>query len=138
MEAANLESETDAVHHEPCGLLGHSDGAVNFVAAHSIFAIGDHPDGYKPFVQRDRRVFEDGIDLDGELPFGVRSLAFPNPASGKESDFLGTAARTGHAIAETTRHEEIQAIVGISEVDDCSLKGLGIGCHDPILARIGY
>ena len=138
VKAANLQGETNAVHHEPSGLLSDADGAVNFVAAHAVFAIGNHPHGYEPFVQRDRRIFEDGIDLDGELPFGVLRFALPDSASGKKANFLGAATRTEHAVTEATSYEEIQAVVGIGEVDDCGLKGLGIGCHDPILAQLGY
>jgi hypothetical protein len=71
MKAADLQSEPDAVHHEPCGLLSHADGAVNFVATYPILAIGNHPTGNQPVVQRDWRVLENRIDPDGELPLGV-------------------------------------------------------------------
>src|SRR5436190_2671748 len=73
-----LHGETNAMEHEPCGLLGDLNILGDFVAADSIFAVSDHPHCHEPFVERDGGIFHDGSDLNGELAFGMMAAALPD------------------------------------------------------------
>src|SRR5450631_1817499 len=60
--------------HEPCGLLGDSQGTHNFVGRNTVLAGYEHPKSREPFLQRDGRLFEDRPDLYGELAAAVTAL----------------------------------------------------------------
>lgn len=62
-----LQREPNTMEHEPCGLLGNANRAVNLPRANPVLAIGDHPDSREPLIQSERRVLEYGPDLDAEL-----------------------------------------------------------------------
>src|SRR5207244_114474 len=70
-----LQSEPNAMQHEPRRLLGYSDSPRDLVRANTVSAIGDHPHDHKPLLQRNRRVLKNGSDLRGELAFCVSALA---------------------------------------------------------------
>jgi hypothetical protein len=53
--------------HEPSGLLRYSNGSVNLPRANAILAANQKPESREPLLQRDWRILEDGINLDGEL-----------------------------------------------------------------------
>jgi hypothetical protein len=42
--------DADAVKHEPSRFLGHTQSAVEFIAADAILAIREHPSGGKPLL----------------------------------------------------------------------------------------
>jgi hypothetical protein len=92
-----LHGETNAVEHEPCGLLSNLNVFGDFVATDSVFAVGDHPHCHEPFVERDGGIFHDGSDLDGELALGVMAGALPDAAISVELHLVRSASRTDHA-----------------------------------------
>ena len=91
-----LHYHSDAMQHEPCGLLSNLHITSNLVAANSVFAVGDEPSCGEPFVERDRRIFHDGTNLDGELALGMVSGASPSAALGAEFNCRRAARRTEH------------------------------------------
>ena len=40
---------------------------MQFVTAHAVLTVGNHPHGREPLAQRDRAVFHDRADFDCEL-----------------------------------------------------------------------
>ena len=40
---------------------------MNLVRRNTVLATHQHPQSREPFLQRDRRILEDGFDFDGEL-----------------------------------------------------------------------
>jgi hypothetical protein len=50
---AGLHGEPDAVQHEPRGLLCDAERAGDLVAAHTVFAVGEHPQRAQPLVETD-------------------------------------------------------------------------------------
>src|SRR5271168_3691943 len=54
---AVLEGETDAVQHEPRGLLSDLQIAGNLVAADAVLAVHYQPDRHEPLVESDGRLF---------------------------------------------------------------------------------
>ena len=77
--------------HEPCALLCNANCAMDFIAAHAILAIADHPDRGHPLVERDRRIFKNRADLDCELL--LASVAEPELTSLHKRIALRTATR---------------------------------------------
>jgi hypothetical protein len=129
-ERTILQSEPDTVKHEPCSLLCDLQISCDFIGTDSVFAIGNQPDGGKPLVQTERRILEDGSDLDRELSFRMFALALPQSAAWQKVDFRGPAAWTGYTTRPSSLCNIIQAVVGIREVQDCFLKGLWFFGHD--------
>ena len=76
-----LHREPDARQHEPRGLLGHADGAVQFVAGNAVL-VHQQPHSGKPLVEAERAILEDRPGLDGEL-FPAR-LALPQSPRGDQ------------------------------------------------------
>jgi hypothetical protein len=108
---------------------------VNLVAAYTVLAVCNHPDGSEPLVQRDRGFLEDRADLDGELLFWMVFLALPEAASRDEAHVFRLAGWADRAIGEYPQHKEIKAAVGVSEVGDGLLEGFRFVCHEPTLAN---
>jgi hypothetical protein len=125
-----LHGEADAVAHEPCGLLCNAEGPVKFPGAIPVLAVGNHPSGCEPFVQADRGVFEDGSDLDGELPLGMLRGTLPTEMLGLVVDLGAPTGRAYDTLRPTTRDEVVDAVLWISKVDDGLLKGLGFVGHN--------
>jgi|SRR6266850_146366 len=127
---AGLHGETDAMQHEPCGLLSDAKGAAYFVGTNPIFAIGNHPDSDEPFVQWERRILKDGPNLHRKLTLGMDALALPLPLVFEEHGILAlTGWASNHAIGPAQLDHEFQAIVGVGEVDDGLLESLWFGAH---------
>lgn len=115
---SGLHGEPDSMEHEPCGLLSDSESASYFVGANAIFAVGDHPHCDKPLVERKRRILKDSPDLCRELPFGMLALALPYPASGKEANVFALAGGAFDTVGPAARNDELDAVIGIGEVND--------------------
>jgi hypothetical protein len=81
----------NAVHHEPCRLLGDFESLPNLVARDSVLAVRHHPHGAEPFVETDSRILKDRADLDRELLLAV--LALPKEPRGKVGSPLTGASR---------------------------------------------
>jgi hypothetical protein len=123
-EGAALHGKPDAVHHEPSRLLSDADSAGHFVGTDSVLAIGDHPNGGKPFVEGDWGILENGSHLRGELPLAVDALALPLALIGEESG-IGAATGRAHDSAGPSQSDHVvKTILGIGEEYDCLLKCL--------------
>ena len=65
--------------HEPGGLLSHTDSAVQFVGADAVLRAGKQPERDEPLVKPERRILEDGPDLDRELASRMLFATLPAP-----------------------------------------------------------
>jgi hypothetical protein len=127
---AGLHRKPDSMKHEPCGLLGDTESAGHFVGTDSIFAVRNHPDSDKPFVEWQSGIFHDGSDLDGELPMVVNILALPFPLILEKNSVLSATSGAGYdAIRPAQFDHECEAVVWVGEVNDGLLKGLWLGFH---------
>jgi len=118
-EGAILHRKPDAMKHEPCGLLCDAESASDFIRTDSVLAVGNHPNGDEPLVERDWGIFEDGADLDGELAVVVDALALPLALILEEYRILASTSRAGHnAIGPAQLDHEIEAIIGVREVEN--------------------
>lgn len=132
-----LHGKSNPVEHEPSGLLGDADSAVEFVGTDAVLAVGNHPHGGKPLVQPDGGIFKDGSDLDGELGLGVPSLALPDAPGLQIGHLLRSASWTANdAVLPTLCGEEVNAVVGVREVNYRFLKGFWFGFHDSIITEV--
>ena len=86
-----LHGETNALEHEPCGLLRDADSASDFVRADAVLRVGDHPHARQPLIQAERGVLENRAGLEGELSLRVTGLALPSVAGLVEIDRLRPA-----------------------------------------------
>lgn len=129
-ESAALHRKTNPMEHEPRGLLGDAECASYFVGTDSVLAVGNHPNGDEPLVERNRGILHDGSDLDGKLPMVMDALALPLPLILEEHSVLTTTGRAGDfAIGPSQLDHEFEAVVGVCEVDDGLLECSGLGCH---------
>jgi len=60
-------SFTNPMQHEPCGLLGNFQVAVQLPRANPILAVADHPDRDHPLVESKSGVLKDRADFEREL-----------------------------------------------------------------------
>ena len=118
----SLHGESDAVQHEPCGLLGDADSAGHFIGTDAIFAIGDHPNGNEPLVETDWRILENGSDFDAELPMVVNALALPLPLIRKEVGVFAFTSGANNAVWPAQVYHPIQTVIWTGEVNDCLLE----------------
>src|SRR5882724_1032953 len=128
-ERAILHCETDSVEHEPCRLLSDAKRATHFIGTNAVLAIGNHPNSDEPLAQRQCRIFEDSSNLYAELFFGMPSLAFPHPASRDEAHIIPATGGALNAIGPAPRNHELEAVVGVGEVNDGLLESLWFGAH---------
>ncbi len=124
-----LHRKTDSVKHEPCGLLSDAKSAGHFVGTDAVFAVGNHPHCDEPLVERQSRILKDSPDLHRELFASVLALAFPHAASGDKANFFALTSRAGNAIGPAPRNHELEAVIGVSEVNNGLLEGLWFGVH---------
>src|SRR6185437_15936206 len=89
-----MQGQAQTLQHEPCGLLGDSQSAVNFQTAHTVFAIDQHPKSSHPLIERDWRILHYSSNLEGELLIAV--IAKPDAASLDERMLRSLATGTGH------------------------------------------
>jgi len=127
VEGASLHGEPDAMEHEPRGLLSHADAACDLVGTDAVLGVADQPHGGKPLVEADRRILEDGSDLDGELLTRVLRATSPDPASLDERHGLTAACRASHAIGPAQIDHEGERPVRIGEVADRVYEGRRYG-----------
>jgi hypothetical protein len=84
-----VQSRTKPLKHEPRGLLGDSESAVDLHARHTVLAINQHPESGHPLVETERRILENRPDFQRELL--IAATAEPQTAGFDEVVFLGTA-----------------------------------------------
>ena len=124
-ERAVLHSESDAMEHEPCGLLSDAESAAHFIRANAVLAIRNHPNGDKPLVQTNRRILKDGPDLDRELPMMVDGLALPLVLILEEDHVFPATSGAGYnAIRPAQLDHEVEAVVRVGEVNHSLLESL--------------
>ena len=110
------EPQANAVQHKPCRLLGNSDGLANFIRTDTVLAVGQHPNGGKPLVRSDRRIFHDGADLGRELAGLVYALALPLALVLQIDRISPTAERAvHHAIRPAKALHVLHSVIGIGE-----------------------
>jgi len=141
-EGIGLHGETDAMQHEPSGLLGDAERPVNFVGADAVLAVGDHPNCDKPFIERKRRILKDSPDFGRELLADMSGLAFPHAPGRDKAHVFASTGGAFDAIGPAALDHELEAVVRVREVGDGLLQcvWLGhLGCpHKPRVAPTGY
>src|SRR2546425_12964395 len=106
-----MQSESNPMHHEPSGFLGHAEIATDFVTADAVLAVHEKPHGGKPFVQADRRVFENCRGLQREAGLIMLAVALPDARVFKIGYMLRTTVRAAHdAIWPAQFHHELAAV----------------------------
>jgi hypothetical protein len=99
-------------------------------------AVGDEPDGGKPFIETEGGILEDRSDLERELL--AASLALPDLAGGNERWFAVVATRADDFAARPAELEnEIEGPVEIAEIADSlnQVGGFGNRFHTRMLRR---
>jgi hypothetical protein len=122
-DGAILHCKPNAVKHEPCGFLSDAEGAANFVGTDSILAVSQHPKCDEPFVEGDWGVLKDSSDLRAELFPGVLCFAFPHSPSRDKANVFTSASWALDTIGPAALDHEVEAVVGVGEVDDGLLQG---------------
>lgn len=89
VDALNLHRGPNPVQHEPSGGLGDANVAGDFVAAHSVLAVGDQPDGQEPFVERNLARLKHGAQAAAELLPAVFAAEHPASLDLANADALG-------------------------------------------------
>lgn len=117
-----LHGETNPMEHEPCGLLSDAKSAANLVRANTVFAVRNHPNSDEPLVERERGILKNSSHFAGELLASVFPFAFPHPASRDESNIIAATSGAFDAIRPTARHDEVEAVVRVGEVNDGLLE----------------
>ena len=119
-----LQSQTNAMQHEPCSLLGNAEIAGEFARTDAILAIREQPKSGKPFVKADGGVLAETAYLDREFALGVMLRALPSPALRIESaDAIGAAhGANDFAVRPAFRSQVVNAVVLIREINDCVLQ----------------
>src|ERR1039458_90227 len=107
--------------HEPSGLLGDVQGAMNLPRTDAVLGIGNHPDGRKPLLQGKRRVLKNRADFGGKLTAWMLGLALPTALSRKEVNIGTTAGRANYALGPAFSGHAPERIVRIGKGDDCFL-----------------
>lgn len=119
-----LNSEANALQHEPSSFLGDAKRATNLVGTNPVLRVHDQPESRKPLAEGKCAIFKNSSYLGRKL----FSAAFALPAflRSKESNFVGLAIGASHfAVLPAQRDHEIQGPNLISKVGNCLLKCLG-------------
>lgn len=124
------EGESDAMVHEPSGLLRNTDSAMDFIGTHTVFAVHNLPHRHQPLIQAQRRVFEYGPGLCSELAVLMAGAALPAVIFLQKRYVLGAATRAFNAIRPTACHDILTAVFRIREVNDCFLKSAEYRLHE--------
>src|SRR4051812_31423282 len=109
----------------PRGLLRDADRPRHFVGADPVLAVGDHPDGDKPLIERKRAVLENGPDLGRELLASVLLSALPKATGREEANVLASASRAVDAARPTKLNHMLEGYVRVCEVPDGFNEGAG-------------
>lgn len=117
-----LHCEADAVKHEPRGFLCNFDRAGKLVTTNPVFTINDHPHRGHPLRQRNRRILENGADLDAEL--FLASATLEHPAGRKERHRSRLTLRANGARRPPEVCYELVRYIRVREVGDRFQKGL--------------
>lgn len=117
-----VQCSAKPLEHKPCRLLSNAKRAVNLHAGNAVLAVDQHPERCHPFVQSNRRILENRLNLDSEL--AVTATAEPQFARLDEVVAVGATARADHLAIGPAQHRSVlESPVGICEVDDRFLEG---------------
>jgi len=119
---AVLHRKTDAMKHEPRGLLSYTESAGNFVGTDSVLAVRDQPHSDQPLTEGQGRILKDGADFDGELALRMFVFTFPHTASRDEANIIPATSGAFDAIGPTPFDHEREAVVRIGEMHDGLLE----------------
>ncbi len=122
-EGATLHGEADTVKHEPRGFLCDPHAPRQFVGADAVLRVRQHPQRGKPLVETDGAVLEDRAEFHRELPPTIAAL--PNPPSLEKAGILRVARGAEHAMRPAQRDQEGERDIGVREVADCVVQGVG-------------
>jgi hypothetical protein len=117
-----LQSQTDSVIHEPCGLLRDLQSAVNFPRADTVAAIDDHPHCREPLVQAQRTILKNGSGFKCELRSRMLCAAMPAVILFEEQNILASTFGAGDTVWPAASYHIFPAIYRIAEVKNCLLK----------------
>src|SRR5712692_977992 len=118
-----LQCQPNPLQHEPRGLLGDPQSAVNLHAADTVLAIAEHPKSGHPLIHAERGILENGADLDGELL--VAATAKPQPPCLDEVVLGGVAPWTAHLARRPAQFDRVvEGTLRIGEVNDGVLQCL--------------
>src|SRR5581483_6248279 len=127
-ERAILQSKSQTLQHEPCGLLSNSQILCYFIGRNSVLAVHKQPERREPLVQWNRRILKDRPDLDGELASAF--FALPSLLGFQVVMLVSKAFRTdGNAIRPTEIGNGVNTDILIREIADSLLKGLDLRVH---------
>src|ERR1039458_4395171 len=116
---------THAMQHEPRRLLRDLKSSRHLRAADSILAVDYHPEGRHPLVHAERRVLEDGSDLNAELL--LASLAPPHQPCAQKRVLLAATSWTGYLLSRPAQIDCIhESLLGIGEISNRFLQGFGL------------
>ena len=134
--ATSNDIKACALQHEPRGLLGNSHGAVNLPRRNAVLAVSHQPNNRKPLIQTERRVFQNGSSLQGELTLRMMTGTLPAPRLSVVFDLSATACRASNSVRPTLRGHVSYAVIGIGEVSNCFLKSAGrLNFHKSIIGQ---
>lgn len=115
-----LESLTDAVRHEPCGLVGHTQNPVQLVAAHALLGRAEQIDRLQPDIQLDLGTLKDCPNGHGKRFAAVTALveAFAGRIPIKRVMLLAhnAAMRAYRAIRPADGFKVLAGLVGALEM----------------------
>src|SRR5439155_16194184 len=122
-EGAFLQGQADAMKHEPRGALHDSKITAQFIAADSVLAVHEKPEGSHPLIHSQRAVLENGSNLHGELLLTF----FAEPEATGRDERVADRVTTGAsnlAIRPAEFNRISKAAVRIGKVSYGFLQGL--------------
>jgi len=115
-----LHRKTDAVVHEPSGLLSNLQSPMEFVRTDTVFATSDQPYSTEPLFKGDWRVLEYRAGLQRERGACMFGIALPHTLFRKPCELIRSAARALHdTIGPAQSNHELAAMVEVREPEDC-------------------
>src|SRR4029077_20888543 len=121
IENVLLENFPNALKHEPCRRLRHSERTSEFMGTDTVLGIRQQPKRGHPLIKGDRRIFHDCLNLDREL--ALTGVAEPQLASFDERVFSGIAAWAYNvSIGPAQLLGKLKAAVRVGEVNNCFLE----------------
>src|SRR5262249_37075283 len=79
----DVERHPETSEHEPRGLLSDAKRTRQLVTRNAVLAVHEEPERGQPLLKSDSGVFEDGADLERELPAGMFGVALPDARLGE-------------------------------------------------------
>lgn len=119
-----LHRFANAMEHEPCGLLSHSNSAMKFIARDAVLATANHPDSGHPLIEADRRILKNRPNLDGELL--LAAVAEPEfPRFHKRVGIRAATRACNLVVRPAEKLRILKSAFRVSEVNYCLLKSYG-------------